>query len=276
MRRFLLCLREASRGESAREPLELKGTFERRHRNVRVELGRAERARALSVGPRRCRSPGIVLREPGFLRPSHRPLHEVQSNVFVLRPAFLSHRLNRNSRFAKLQASVLGQQIVRAARRLDLKDPVFFYPHGEYCRSLAAEMKSRGFDLVHICMDYELLAQLEHVRLSHITLAIPEAAFLELRGSFGAKIPEDHWRAGPQAFAPDVVCDCWGNCLAPALSSPERCSFMFDTKGAHGVCLENGFDWHSGMESAPVFRALGHSLPHIYKIGTLDHNPRRH
>jgi hypothetical protein len=133
-----------------------------------------------------------------FLRPSGRALHEVQSNVFVLRPAFLSHRLNRNSRFARLQAFVLRQQIVRAARRLGLKDPVFFYPHGEYCRSLAAEMKNRGFDLVHICMDYELPGQLEHVRLSNITLAIPEAAFLELRRSFGAKI-----RKLPQFAAPN-------------------------------------------------------------------------
>ncbi len=135
-----------------------------------------------------------------FLRPSGRPLHEVQSNVFVLRPTFLGHRLNRNSRFAKLQAFVLRQQIVRAARRLGLKDPVFFYPHGEYCRSLAAEMKNRGFDLVHICMDYELPDQLDHVRLSNITLAIPEAAFLELRRSFGAKI-----RKLPQFAAPNFA-----------------------------------------------------------------------
>ena len=132
-----------------------------------------------------------------FLRPSGRPLHEVQNNVYVLRPVFLSHRLNRISRFAKLQASVLRQQIVRAARRLGLKDPVFFYPHGEYCRSLAAEMKNHGFDLVHICMDYELPDQLEHVRLSNITFAIPEAAFLELRRPFGAKI-----RKLPQFAAP--------------------------------------------------------------------------
>jgi hypothetical protein len=133
-----------------------------------------------------------------FLRYPRRPLCEVQRNVFVLRPVFFGHRLNRYSLLSKLQAFVLMLQIVRAAKALRLKDPVFFYPHGGYCRALAAEMKDRGFDLVHICMDYEIPDQLEHVRLSDITLAIPEAAFLELRQSFGDKI-----RKLPQFAAPN-------------------------------------------------------------------------
>jgi hypothetical protein len=99
-----------------------------------------------------------------------------------------------------LQAFVLRQQIVRAVKALGLKDPVFFYPHAEYCCSLAAEMKDRGFDLVHICMDYEIPDHLEHVRLSDITFAIPEAAFLELQRLFGDKI-----RKLPQFAAPNSL-----------------------------------------------------------------------
>jgi hypothetical protein len=141
-----------------------------------------------------------------FLGPSRRPLHEVQRNVFVLRPVFLGHRLNQYSQLSELQAFALGQQIARAAKALGLKDPVFFYPHAGYCRALAARMKDLGFDLVHICMDYEILDHLEHVRLSNITLAIPEEAFLELRRSFGDKI-----RKLPQFAAPNTPDGAPGN-----------------------------------------------------------------
>jgi hypothetical protein len=92
---------------------------------------------------------------------------------------------------------VLEKQISRAARQLALRNPVFFYPHGRYALLLAAAMKRRGSTLVHICMDYELRDQIEHVQISDLTLAIPQAAFAELRKSFGPKI-----RKLPQFAAP--------------------------------------------------------------------------
>lgn len=121
-------------------------------------------------------------------RTSGRQLMPVGKNIFRLKPKFAGNRLNAHRLFAHLQAIVLANQIMRSARCLDLKDPVFFYPHGKYTLFLSQEMKRRSFDLVHICMDYELQEQIEHVRISDVTLAIPEAAFFELRNLFGDKV----------------------------------------------------------------------------------------
>jgi glycosyltransferase involved in cell wall biosynthesis len=74
------------------------------------------------------------------------------------------------------------------AEELKLSNPLLIYQHGDYCLSLCREFKRRGFRLIHICMDYELEIQREHVRESDLTLAIPRAAFDELREEFGDKI----------------------------------------------------------------------------------------
>ncbi len=125
-----------------------------------------------------------------FFRAPVRPLIEREKNVFVYKLAHLSHRLNRQYFFSRLQAKILANQIERKARQLKLNRPIFFYPHGESYRTLSREMKQRGFDLVHMCMDYHIQIQLEHVQVSDITLSIIEAAYSELRDMFGAKI---HW-----------------------------------------------------------------------------------
>jgi Glycosyl transferases group 1 len=74
------------------------------------------------------------------------------------------------------------------AATLQLKDPLFIYPHGDYCLALCREFKRRGLPLIHICMDYELATQMEHVQKSDLTLTIPHAAFQALAAEFGDKI----------------------------------------------------------------------------------------
>ena len=144
----------------------------------------------------RCHSPtrapvSCTARIPhrSFARPEATDV-EREKNVFVYKLAHLSHRLNRQYFFSRLQAKFLANQIERKARQLKLNRPIFFYPHGESYRTLSREMKQRGFDLVHMCMDYHIQIQLEHVQVSDITLSIIEAAYFELRDMFGAKI---HW-----------------------------------------------------------------------------------
>ena len=128
-----------------------------------------------------CENPVSFIRRP-------RPGTELVKGVFVFRPVFLSHRLNRISAFLRTQSVALADQILREAATLKLKDPFLFYPHGDYCLGLCREFKKRGLPLIHICMDYELAIQMEHVQQSDLTLAIPRAAFEELKAQFGDKI----------------------------------------------------------------------------------------
>jgi len=117
-----------------------------------------------------------------------RPLTELAKGIFAFRPVFLSHRLNRFSVFLRNQSVALADQILSQAATLKLKDPLVFYPHGDYCLGLCREFKKRGLLLIHICMDYELAIQMEHVKQSDLTLAIPRAAFQELKAQFAEKI----------------------------------------------------------------------------------------
>jgi glycosyltransferase involved in cell wall biosynthesis len=123
-----------------------------------------------------------------FLRTSARPIAEMEPGVFVFAPRFLGHRINSIPLLPEMQARLLAHQILKQAMRLKLRNPLFIYPHGEYCLTLCREFKRRGFRLVHICMDYHLTEQMEHVRASDQTLAIPQAAFEELRRDFNGKV----------------------------------------------------------------------------------------
>ena len=129
-----------------------------------------------------CENPVSVLRS------SARVLTEVEKGVFALGLKFVSHRLSALPILRRVQAKLLANQIVGNARRLGLRDPIFVYPHGDYCLTLCREFKCRGFRLIHISMDYELELQVEHARESDMTLSIPHAAYQELHAKFGEKI----------------------------------------------------------------------------------------
>jgi len=116
------------------------------------------------------------------------PVTELAPRIFGFRPRFLSHRLNRFSAFFEMQSITLADQVLNNAAALKLKDPLVFYPHGDYCLGLCREFKKRGLPLIHICMDYQLAMQMEHVEKSDLTLAIPRAAFEELTVQFPKKI----------------------------------------------------------------------------------------
>jgi hypothetical protein len=128
-----------------------------------------------------CENPVSFVREA-------RPLTEVTEGIFAFRPVFLSHRLNRFSAFLRTQSVALAHQILSQAAKLKIENPLVFYPHGDHCLGLCREFRKRGLTLIHICMDYELAIQMEHVQESNLTLAIPRAAFQELREQFGDKI----------------------------------------------------------------------------------------
>jgi hypothetical protein len=122
-----------------------------------------------------------------FLR-TVRPFSEVEKGVFAFGLQHFSHRLNSFPILQRFQAKLLASEILNTAARLQLNNPVFIYPHGDYCLPLCREFKRRGFQLIHICMDYELDLVAEHVRESDLALIIPRAAFEKLREEFGAKV----------------------------------------------------------------------------------------
>ena len=141
-------------------------------------------ASALALGGSRV----LYCENPAFFLRSVRPFSEVQKGVFAFGLQHFSHRLNSFSILQPLQAKVLAKEILNKAARLRLNDPIFIYPHGDYCLPLCREFKHRGFQLIHLCMDYELELLREHVRESDLALVIPRAAFEELREQFGAKV----------------------------------------------------------------------------------------
>ena len=69
-----------------------------------------------------------------------------------------------------------------------LKDPVFIYSHVEHMLPLCAEMKAKGFPLIHICMDYPEAWQYELIAVSDRTLVIPKGVFHKLKARYGDKI----------------------------------------------------------------------------------------
>jgi hypothetical protein len=117
-----------------------------------------------------------------------RPFSEVEKGVFAFGLQHFGHRLNSFPILQRFQAKLLTAEILKTAARLQLNNPVFIYPHGDYLLPLCREFKRRGFQLIHICMDYELDLVVEHVRESDLALIIPRVAFEKLREEFGAKV----------------------------------------------------------------------------------------
>jgi hypothetical protein len=130
----------------------------------------------------------LYCENPASFLQTVRPFSEVEKGVFAFGLQHLGHRLNSFPILRPFQAKLLASEILHIAVRLQLNNPVFIYPHGDYCLPLCREFKRRGFQLIHICMDYELDLVAEHVRESDLALIIPRAAFEKLKGEFGAKV----------------------------------------------------------------------------------------
>jgi glycosyltransferase involved in cell wall biosynthesis len=149
-----------------------------------------------------------------FLR-TVRPFSEVEKGVFAFGLQHIGHRLNSFRILRPFQAKLLAMEILNKAACLQLSDPVFIYPHGEYVLPLCQEFKRRGFQLIHVCVDYELELLREHVRESDLALVIPQAAFKELSEQFGPKV-----RKIPQlSYIDDSVGSPNGMLESPELST---------------------------------------------------------
>lgn len=133
------------------------------------------------------------------------PLTEIERGVYRLTPEFLGHRLNRiPAGLDRLQARIVANQALDAASQLNLRQPVFIYPHGDFFVPLCRIFKEQGFPLVHCCFDYPEPGQHRHIELSDLTLTLSKTVFHQLKAKYGEKIaliPQVRWHSNGTARA---------------------------------------------------------------------------
>lgn len=128
-----------------------------------------------------CENPVSLLRHRGHVR------QEVERGIYRVGLGFLGHRLNRIPVIPRIQSKLLASQILRHAAELGLENPLFVYPHGDFA-ALCSEFKSKGFSLVHVCMDYPEIGQETLIQLSDLTLLIPKSLYAGMRNRYKDKI----------------------------------------------------------------------------------------
>src|ERR1700691_864297 len=121
-------------------------------------------------------------------RQGGKALHEVKPHVYRFGPKYFGAKLTRLPVAGNLQWKIVARQVIACARQLKLRDPWFLYSHVDGIAPLCEEMRSAGFPLIHICMDYPEPYQHELIELSDQTLVIPKSVFRELQAKYGPKI----------------------------------------------------------------------------------------
>jgi|GEM_PF-1950999 len=127
------------------------------------------------------------------------PPAEIEHGIYRLTPTFFGHRLNRiPAGLERLQARMVANQALDAASKLNLQQPIFIYPHGDFFVPLCRIFKERGFPLVHCCFDYPEPGQHRHIELSDLTLTLSKTVFHQLKAKYGEKvilIPQVRWHS---------------------------------------------------------------------------------
>lgn len=138
------------------------------------------------------RSGGKVLHCGTALSWLHRPdrrIRQVEERLFTFTPVILGSRFNHFPGMERFQAAAIVRQILRHARELGLKNPMFVYSgEGLFLLPTCEAMKARGFFLAHVCMDFWESGGKEHVELPDVTLVIPEVLYERLHSRWGSKI----------------------------------------------------------------------------------------
>ena len=116
------------------------------------------------------------------------PSTELKPGITRLQPLFAAHRIFQIQILSAVQTAFVKLQVIRFARKLKLKNPICFFPHGEEPLLIASALKKAGYPLVHLEMDYELPASLPHVQIAETTLVIPEAVYRELNPRYPGRI----------------------------------------------------------------------------------------
>jgi len=123
-----------------------------------------------------------------LFRHGEREIREVENGIFGFGPRFFGHRLNSLPFMPELQANFLVRQILEHVARLRLRNPIVVYPYMGQLLPVCQQLKSKGFPLVFVCMDFPSPVLEEHVRIADKTLVIPKAGFHRLKAKFGGKV----------------------------------------------------------------------------------------
>jgi glycosyltransferase involved in cell wall biosynthesis len=123
-----------------------------------------------------------------LFRHQQREIREVEKGIFDFGPRFFGHRLNSIPFMPDLQAKFLVRQILEHVERLQLRDPIVVYPNMGRLLPACLQLKSKGFPLVFVCLDFPPPVLDEHVRIADKTLVIPKAGFFRLKAKFGDKV----------------------------------------------------------------------------------------
>lgn len=123
-----------------------------------------------------------------LFRHQEREIREVEKGIFGFGPRFFGHRLNSLPFMPDLQAKFLVRQIMENVERLQLSDPIVIYPNMGQLLPVCQQLKSKGFPLVFVCLDFPSSVLEEHVRIADKTLVIPKAGYHRLKAKFGDKV----------------------------------------------------------------------------------------
>jgi hypothetical protein len=115
-------------------------------------------------------------------------LSEIEPRIHRFGPEYLGAKINNVPIVRGVQWKMVAKQVLQHVEALRLKDPLFAYSHIDRITPLCEEMRSAGFPLVHICMDYPEAYQYELIAMSDRTLVIPKAVFHKLRAKYGEKV----------------------------------------------------------------------------------------
>ncbi len=211
-----------------------------------------------------------------FLRSKAQALTRIHGGISRLAPQFIGHRLNRIPfGFPELQSKMIANQVVQNALELRLREPLFFYPHGEFFVPLCREFKRRGFPLVHGCFDYPEPGQNRHIELSDLTLTLSKTIFHQLKAKYGEKIvliPEVRWLSDMEAqTATADVRDEFSAIPRPRLGYIGQVSNRLNLEVVERLLISRP-DWHFVHFGEP--KCL--SLPNVHVIAWRDPTKLRH
>ena len=124
-----------------------------------------------------------------FRATKSRPLRELQKNIYGMQLTFLSSRTMNLPFVRDVQATAMRRQISRAARELNLHDPILLHCWPSNLFLLCAQM-SRTHYSVHLCIDDVGVDTIYERCLdaSDLSLVIPKSVFHKLRAKYGEKV----------------------------------------------------------------------------------------
>src|SRR5579864_9314216 len=119
---------------------------------------------------------------------SSSPPDKIAPGIYRFRPQIWGHRLNGIPPLAAMQSRMVADQVDAAAKKLDLRRPLFIYGYMGRLLPICNQMQRRGYFLIHVSMDKPQNQLLEHASIATTTFVIPRTSYCELRAKLGDRV----------------------------------------------------------------------------------------